>query len=127
MEDSIIIWNKEIINKCPYTYVTKGAFSHTGDDILFSNVSKHLFKLTNKFTKCGMEIYGTTEGLFITWDEKVKQFEKSEIELSAVHELILSEQDGAVYNAYLNPEIETKIQEFKWNLPELDSIRKYTT
>jgi len=29
-----------------------------------------------------------------------------------------------VYNAYLNPEIETNIQELKWSLPELDSIRK---
>jgi hypothetical protein len=122
MEDSIIIWSKDIINKCPYTYVTQDSFSHRGDDILFSNVSKHLFKLTNKFTECGMEIYGTTEGLFITWDEKVKQFEKSEIELSAVHELILSEQDGAVYNAHLQREsvnmrvcetIKTYLREFR--------------
>jgi hypothetical protein len=51
-----------------------------------------------------MEIYGTTEGLYITWDEKVKQFEKSEVEFSTVHELILSEQDGEVFNAHLQRE-----------------------
>jgi hypothetical protein len=104
MEDSIIVWNEDIISKCPYAYVTQDSFSHTGDDILYSSVPNHLFKLTNKFTECGMEIYGTTEGLYITWDGKVKQFEKSEVELSTVHELILSEQDGAVFNAHLQRE-----------------------
>ena len=51
-----------------------------------------------------MEIYGTTEGLYITWNQKAKRLEKSEIELPTIHELILSEQDGAVYNAYLDKE-----------------------
>ena len=41
MDDSIIIWSEDIINKCPYTYVTQDSFSHTGNDILFSSVTKH--------------------------------------------------------------------------------------
>jgi hypothetical protein len=104
LEDSIIVWAGEIINKCPYSFITNESFSHQGDDIIYNSQSRHLFKLTNKFIECEMEIYGTTEGLYITWSQKAKQLEKSEVELSTIHDLILSEQDGAVYNAYLNRE-----------------------
>jgi len=58
-------------------------------------------------------------------------FEKSDIELSTVHELILSEQDGAVYNAHLQREsvntrvcetIKTYLREFRSREHELTIV-----
>ena len=41
-----------------------------------------------------MEMYSTAEGLTLSMDNKADKLNKSEIELTALHELILSENDG---------------------------------
>ena len=79
-------------------------FKHDDDDIIgavnvINNEAK--FKVISKFASCyGTTMYGTTEGLFITFSlgELANVIEPEyHSDLTAKHELLLSEADGIKY------------------------------
>ncbi|RNA07249.1 hypothetical protein BpHYR1_025164 [Brachionus plicatilis] len=79
--DSILIWNKKIVNSCPYRLFSSLKLNLPYDNILSNPIGNQMFK----------NIYETSEGLFLTYI-KSNLILLSESE-NAVHDLLLADSD----------------------------------
>lgn len=98
---SVIIWNKEIILKCEYEYIkTMSNTSVVDENIIYESNNQWAFQIIRKINVCkdliknGLDLYQTTEGLYLSLDKTVNELPKSELSLTNLHELMLSEEDG---------------------------------
>ena len=65
-ENSIIIWNKNVVIECPIQLVTTINDTITNGFILESKSNnKKVFKITNRISMCNNVLYQTSEGLLI--------------------------------------------------------------
>lgn len=91
LHDSTIIWNNDIVHKCPYEYVQSGTFQII-DNVLIVRKQNLLFQLTSTTTACDMNVFTTAEGLFLTYDSKALNLTKAINDIKII-DLILAEQD----------------------------------
>jgi len=99
LQNSVIVWEDDVITSshCPYSYITSNDFIRLQQSVLYDELNARAFKIISKSkpNKCEFDIYGTQENLFITFSKEAKKLKSSEVDLAALHELILSEQDGS--------------------------------
>ena len=106
LRDSIVVWDKNIINNCSYEYISNGFYKSIEDNLLMDNVSTHVFQIKAQLDACNMEIYSTQEGLFLTTDSNAEKLRKGENKIKILNELIFSEIDKNYYESYVkNKEI----------------------
>jgi hypothetical protein len=94
LENSIIIWNKNVIIECPIQLVTTINDTISNGYILESKSNnKKVFKITKQVNMCNNILYQTSEGLLISQNISFIS-NTSEYELDIHHKLLLSEYDG---------------------------------
>ncbi|RNA15570.1 hypothetical protein BpHYR1_033489 [Brachionus plicatilis] len=64
-ENSIFIWNKIIINKCPLKRLDSMSLNTTFDNIFSDSLGNLTFKIFNKSVYCDIEMFEPSEGLFL--------------------------------------------------------------
>jgi hypothetical protein len=119
MENSIIIWEGSVVIYCPYKkIITLDNFTLEPGFILYhkerqlalklaipkekgsKDVVKSEFKSRKECTdalKSPLELHETVEGLYVTGFTVAKKLPTSEVDVSTIHELMLSEEDGRRY------------------------------
>ena len=114
MDRSIIIW-PDSINSCPFSFVKYIDLKHVTNGVLYDRTNKLAFRLTDKTNHCQREMFVTTENLYLAPNTAVNDLENfvsndiknktKDLDLTARHELMLSETDGAFYE--LSKQIES--------------------
>ena len=119
MENSIIVWESNVITYCLYRKViTLNNFTLEPGIILYHKERQLALKLAiqkaknvddirrsefkskkecQDYLKAPLEIHETVEGLFVSGFTIAKNFKDSEVDISTIHELMLSEEDGRWY------------------------------
>ena len=102
LADSLVIWNNSIIAACPYSKVAKiDNLTPFKNNILFDQKTNHVFKIIKAFSACrDMEIFSTEQGLYLTLDQRADRLASSELDLSDIHKLMLSENDGEFFKSH---------------------------
>ena len=92
---SIAVWKRDIIMKCPYKFITKIEELRSKPNDILTNEENALFQVNKLDLICGsIKSFVTTEGLVLAENsEIINDLPKSELEFSALHELIMSEAD----------------------------------
>ncbi|RNA21382.1 hypothetical protein BpHYR1_010067 [Brachionus plicatilis] len=67
--DTILIWNKEIVNTCPYRLFSSLKLNLPYDNILSNPSGNQMFKVIKISFECNLNIYETSEGLFLTYNK----------------------------------------------------------
>ena len=97
---STVIWDLNSVHKCPYYLITAVNAEIHKNDILIAYDEKLLFSVNDKIVikSCdNIKILTTTEGLFISQDEKVLNFPKFNRDLTDLTKFTLSDTDLARY------------------------------
>ena len=77
--NSRIIWNSDIVHSCPLNYISSiNGLSNDGNDILYSEERRMAFQLNGVEQTCGMKVYSTSEGLYLTASPKAVNLTKPE-------------------------------------------------
>ena len=96
MSESIIIWEKTIVHSCPYAKVDSIEVKvRTGNKLTSDTV---LFQLTKEVTECGIKLFETNEGLYISSDEKAKDLPKNTGSIEIGSFLAIAELDDHKWN-----------------------------
>ena len=100
--NSVIVWNQNIISKCPYSHVfNMNNFSigigKRGDNVIIDKQINAAYKVTHKVIDCGTDMYATSNGLFVLFNNSVIIHKTSEIQIQLNTELLLAEDDGRRY------------------------------
>ncbi|RNA02290.1 hypothetical protein BpHYR1_052601 [Brachionus plicatilis] len=97
-ENSIFIWNKTIINKCPFRRLDAMSLNTPFDNIFSNSLGNLIFKIINKSVYCDIEMFETSEGLFFTKNKT--NLAKSKNEIGTIHELLLADTDNIELKTY---------------------------
>lgn len=115
LKNSIIVWNPDIVDPCPYRNLrTSNNWDYKPEiGALYDKTTRALIKLAkqSKFATVGVcldyngispitMIY-SSEGVYVTGDERarlIKKADSNQIDFTAVHELMLVEEDGKLYS-----------------------------
>ena len=83
-------------NECSLRRVPLGRkFISQGNDLLVQNDTNIAVALINKTTECGLDVFTTREGLYVSFDPEARKLNESdEVNIAALHELMLAEADG---------------------------------
>jgi len=93
--DSIIIWEKDLYEHCPFSFMATSAVTANADNLLYDSVNGRAFRVVSKVNICNnMEAYTTQEGLILTQSLEAQKLAQSEVDITGLHELMLSEQDA---------------------------------
>jgi hypothetical protein len=65
IQENILIWENDIIHKCPFFFIRQIPATIIGNIIIGDNL---LFQITNKQQACDVHIMSTTEGIYISVD-----------------------------------------------------------
>ena len=112
--DYIVVWNKDIVHKCPYEIITVNSSSlkvfDPEDDFMFAeNIGKTnnigiispeenlYFSLTTVEYVCNSLVVGTNEGIYLTSPTFVKNFRHHAINLKDVSDIALADKDFTVF------------------------------
>ena len=96
--EAIVIWNKDIIHQCPFQRVAfLDSLQGFENEILYDENTRHVFKVTNVSNVCNMSLLETEQGLYLSTSRVAAFYTNSQLELTAVHELMLSEADGETF------------------------------
>jgi hypothetical protein len=111
IQENIIIWENDIIHKCPFFFIRQIPATIIGNIIIGDNL---LFQITNKQQACDVHIMSTTEGIYISVDLRASQLKTSNIELDMKTHFMLAEIDFRIESILrifdkLNNKIETQI------------------
>ena len=101
-----IIWEKDIIHKCPFVQIKQIKMNVSNDIVVGEKI---LLQLKNTFRECDLNIQSTTEGLFISSDEEAKKLPKATTDMNLKTHLLLADIDLKTYTLYL--EINKKSQQ----------------
>ena len=100
-DNSIIVWRKELAQKCPYAVIDQSdlevGFEPNQENILNDPLNQHAFQVTGTMEVCQSRVYTTSQGLYILPKEEnflVGSEQLNHTQLDTLHELILSEIDG---------------------------------
>jgi hypothetical protein len=111
IQENILIWENDIIQKCPFFFIRQIPVTIIGNIIIGDNL---LFQITNKQQACDVHIMSTTEGIYISLDLRATQLKTSNIELDMKTHFMLAEIDFRIESILrifdkLNNKIETQI------------------
>ncbi|RNA33336.1 hypothetical protein BpHYR1_008781 [Brachionus plicatilis] len=98
-ENSIFIWKKTIINKCPFRRLDSMSLNTPFDNIFSNSLGNLIFKIINKSVYCDIEMFETSEGLFFTKNKT--NLAKNKNEIGTIHELLLADTDNIELKTYL--------------------------
>lgn len=108
--ESIIVWDKDIISKCPFTIIKSVNLEQNEEEpkIFYDKKDKLAFKIVETTKECEISMVKTTENLYLVFysDDKMVEhlYEKCttnktyQTDVRSRHELMLSEADGASYD-----------------------------
>jgi hypothetical protein len=100
---SRLVWDKSIVHECPLNYIsTLNGLSNDGNDILYSMSKNLAFQINGHSTMCGMKVYTTTEGLYLTAANNATKLPKPEFDQREINEMIISENDATKYRHFLD-------------------------
>ena len=95
MGNYLIIWKEDIISKCPFNYITTSELVGQDDNILYDNKQNRAFVVVHQIvTECKWEMFQTSVGLFLTQANESTSLTQGNVDVAALHELMLSEADG---------------------------------
>ncbi|MCA9761179.1 MAG: hypothetical protein KC463_06680, partial [Streptococcus sp.] len=100
-----IVWDESAIHACPFELVPLGRnLTKVGNKYVMLINESALFEITSKTTQCGIEMYTTSEGLYIAEAEEVEKITKLGVkwtnQTEAINNLILSNMDFNSYRTY---------------------------
>jgi len=87
------VWNSSIIHTCEY-FKVKTVIMIGNNHIYFSRNS--LVQLERKFKACNIDIFSTSEGLFLTDDKLARGFSSEEEDVNLEHHLLVSDFDKKI-------------------------------
>jgi hypothetical protein len=93
---SIVVWDINIVHKCPYYLITAVNAEIPKNDILLAYDEKLLFSISDKISpkSCGdIKLLSSTEGLFITQDLRVLDLPKFDRDMMDLSKFMLSDSD----------------------------------
>ena len=90
LQETVIIWESDIIHRCPYFFIRSISVTILDTMIIGENL---LFQIINKHTACGVDLMSSSEGLFLSHDSRSSKFETSNIELDMKNHFMLAEND----------------------------------
>ncbi len=102
LDDRIIIWNQDIIHKCPFKQIALYEFN-IHDNILINDQNNLLFQLIKEEKHCDLNMYSTKEGIYIMshismeLDKKIFQDASIKIDNNALISLQLADEDYEFY------------------------------
>jgi hypothetical protein len=91
--ESSYVWNSSIIHTCEY-FKVKTVTMIGNNHICFSCNS--LVQLERKFKACKIDIFSTSEGLFLTDDKLARDFSTEEEDANLEHHLLISDFDKKI-------------------------------
>ena len=97
---SIVIWDMNIVHKCPFYLITAVNAEIHKNDILLAYEEKLLFSISDKISSksCGdIKMLSSTEGLFITQDVGVLDLPKFDRDIMDLSKFMLSDTDLSNY------------------------------
>ena len=65
LSSSIVVWNSSIVNNFLFSYVFSGSNFTWSGDYIYSIKYKYLFQILNSVEEDGLDLYKTTEGLYL--------------------------------------------------------------
>lgn len=122
LPSSVIVWNKTNIADNPYRLVTKiddGVYKRNYQ-IIYSKKNTLAFKLAREnigiqtisiaYGSIKADLVATSGGLYITGHSSAAKLTKSELDINAIHEIMLSEEDGRIFSQVMSMnDMRTKI------------------
>ena len=90
--NSIIIWDQDVIDKCQNEFVQSANFQII-DNVMIDKEQSLLFQLNKRVNNCEMEMYSTTEGLYLTNSSKPFLLPKAANQIKIIDDFILAEND----------------------------------
>jgi hypothetical protein len=98
--DSVIIWNPDVIHKCPFEYVQSGSFEYE-DNLLIDRKQSILFQVISSETACDIDMLVTSEGLYLTNNTKALNFPNATRDVKIINDFMLSETDFNKEDTYI--------------------------
>ncbi|CAF0805055.1 unnamed protein product [Brachionus calyciflorus] len=134
LKDSIVIWENNILNNCLFRELENITITRPFNDIIYNEEKDQAFKIVSKEFNCKNEIFKTTSGLNITYEEtKIKNYNNEVINTDGKYVLTkctkLNEITLSSYNkSTLDPEISFVLKDtiYKGYLKENNIITKYS-
>ena len=92
LKDSIVIWENNILNNCLFRVLENITITRPYNDIIYNEEKDQAFKIVSKEFNCKNEVFKTTSGLYITYEEtKIKNYNN---EIINTLELLMADSDG---------------------------------
>ena len=113
MDNSIIVWDSNIINSCPFTRHVSLNLTHKEHGILYDSKNKLVFQVMSIEKHCNMSMFVTSQNLYLvakTPSNNLKplmdkiQGKKKVVDLLTTHSILLSELDGSMLDVKLSLE-----------------------
>lgn len=89
------IWSKNILNDCEFLKIKDMNMTLQGSLLIGENL---LFKIIKKEINCGIEMFVTTEGIYITKFDKNMVWHNSILNIDLEHEIMLADFDNKNFN-----------------------------
>lgn len=98
MKNDILVWNKIVIHECPYEIINVGQDFEYKDNIYFISKRENLlFELSNGIHSCGIDMFETNEGIYITNSSNAEILAKKGVKINRdnnfINELLVANMD----------------------------------
>ena len=97
VDKSTYIWDKSIVHKCEYARIKEVLLYFENDLAIGNNL---LFKIIRKEKHCEIDMFSTTEGLFLVRYDAKNKWPDSLIDISIEHEVMLADLDKKTFNVF---------------------------
>ena len=94
---SSYVWNSSIIHVCEYVKI-KSLYMRGNNQIFFNKNS--LIQIEHSFKACGIKIYMSTEGLFLSEDMLAEKLEIGVEDINLEHDLTISDFDKKILDVF---------------------------
>jgi hypothetical protein len=95
--ENTYFWNETIIHNCEFFKVKTISLRGT-EHVLFSNNS--LVQISKSFSSCGIEIYATSQGLYLSENIIASNFSSEMEDLNLEHHLMISDFDKKIFDLF---------------------------
>jgi hypothetical protein len=95
--ENTYVWKETIIHNCEFFKVKTISLKGT-DHVLFSNNS--LVQISKSFTSCGVEIFATSQGLYLSENIIASNFTSEQEDLNLEHHLMISDFDKKIFDLF---------------------------
>jgi hypothetical protein len=95
--ENTYVWNETIIHNCEFFKVKTISLRGT-EHVLFSNNS--LVQISKSFSSCGIEIFATSQGLYLSENIIASNFSSETEDLNLEHHLMISDFDKKIFDLF---------------------------